>query len=123
MNNIDKQYQSLLQDILGDAYKNYEKKVMDDLKNWDVSPPSFAFPEHREVFINKIKTDNEFANRWGVDVSVRELSHTERYWLWNKISGDRCTPDCYTKEDFDNKGIPTRAISFTYNNETVESYE
>jgi len=49
----------------GDAYKDYVKKVMEGLKNWDVSPPTSAFPDHKEVFINRIKTDDEFAKKWG----------------------------------------------------------
>ena len=49
----------------GDAYKAYVKKVMEGLKNWDVSPPTSAFPDHKEVFINRIKTDTEFAKKWG----------------------------------------------------------
>jgi len=49
----------------GDAYKAYVKKVMEGLKNWDVSPPTSAFPDHKEVFINRIKTDDEFAKKWG----------------------------------------------------------
>ena len=46
---------------------------------------------------------------------TRELSHEERYQkYWEKFK-DRCTSDCYTKEDFDRKGIPTRAISLMWN--------
>ena len=53
----------------------------------------------------------------------RELSHKERYDEYNKIYQDRCTADCYTKEDFDDKGIPTKLITITYNGKTIESYE
>jgi thymidylate synthase len=47
----------------GDAYKNYES-------NWLKENPPFAGPYTdpcltQEEFINKIKTDDEFANKWG----------------------------------------------------------
>jgi hypothetical protein len=77
----------------------------------------------QEEFINKCKTDSDFSEIWGVKIEERELSHKERYNEYNKIYQDRCTADCYTKEDFDDKGIPTKLITITYNNETIESYE
>jgi len=45
----------------GDAYKNYEKWF------WDNVPPKAdtSGKLSREEFINKIKTDNEFAKTWG----------------------------------------------------------
>jgi thymidylate synthase len=43
----------------GDAYKNYEK--------WwkSYSPGGAPIPLSREMFIDRIKTDDEFANKWG----------------------------------------------------------
>jgi thymidylate synthase len=41
----------------GDAYKNYLSKI----NNGRIYPNSFT----KEEFINKIKTDDEFANKWG----------------------------------------------------------
>ena len=45
----------------GDAYKNYEKWF------WDNVPPKAdtSGKLSREEFINKIKTDDEFAKKWG----------------------------------------------------------
>ena len=42
----------------GDAYKNYSKK---HFKEWE---PGMEY-ESKESFINKIKTDDEFAKKWG----------------------------------------------------------
>jgi len=42
----------------GDAYKNYSKK---HFKEWE---PGMEY-ESKEGFINKIKTDDEFAKKWG----------------------------------------------------------
>ena len=43
----------------GDAYKNYEK--------WwkSYSPGGAPIPLSREMFIDRIKTDDEFAKKWG----------------------------------------------------------
>jgi thymidylate synthase len=59
---------------------------------------------------------------YGFQVYTRELSHKERYEEhWKKFK-DRCTADCYTKEDFDKKGIPTRAISLMWNQRSVDTF-
>ncbi len=59
---------------------------------------------------------------YGFQVYTRELSHKKRYEEhWKKFK-DRCTADCYTKEDFDKKGIPTRAISLMWNQRSVDTF-
>jgi thymidylate synthase len=59
---------------------------------------------------------------YGFQIYTRELSHKERYEEhWKKFE-DRCTADCYTKEDFDKKGIPTRAISLMWNQRSVDTF-
>jgi thymidylate synthase len=59
---------------------------------------------------------------YGFQVYTRELSHEERYKEYNIKFKDRCTADCYTKEDFDSKGIPTRAISLMWNQRSVDTF-
>ena len=59
---------------------------------------------------------------YGFQVYTRELSHLERYKVYNKTYQDRCTADCYTKEDFDNKEIPTRAISLMFNMRSCDTF-
>ena len=59
---------------------------------------------------------------YGFQVYTRELSHEERYNEYNIKFKDRCTADCYTKEDFDSKGIPTRAISLMWNQRSVDTF-
>ena len=58
MNNLDNQ--SI--DLIGDAYKNYEKQII--ANNLHLLPAS-DLPSTQEEFINKIKTDDEFAKKWG----------------------------------------------------------
>jgi thymidylate synthase len=49
----------------GDAYKNYVKKTNEDFIKSDITLPPSYYPMDKEVFINKIKTDDEFAKTWG----------------------------------------------------------
>ena len=82
----------------------------------------------KEEFINKCKTDTEFSEKWGLKIEERELSLEERYDLiekdkhtqfvnWQSLGTDRI------KEALDEKNIPTKLITITYNNKTIESYE
>ena len=113
MNNIDKPYI----DLVNDFYKNY---VTSDEVRW---------PKSKEDFINTIKTDDAFAKKWGFQVYTRELKHKERIKLaWSVFFPDRkneSVPDWWNVKglSMDEKNIPTRAISLTYNNQTIEIYE
>lgn len=93
----------------------------------------------KEEFINKIKTDDEFAKEWGLKIEERELSLEERYNLIPTITGHseenidmrkkinnfqgNIPGVSYHEEWLDSFSIPTRLITITYNNETIESYE
>ena len=78
----------------------------------------------KEEFINKCKTNPEFSETWGLKIEERELSLEERT-KYKKERGDRIarTFAAYTHQMLDNANIPTRLITITYNNETIENYE
>jgi thymidylate synthase len=171
----------------GDCFSNYQKITAREI---ELNVAMETHPHYgltKEEFINKIKTDNEFARQWGdlgpiygkqwrkwdgklnggddiyidqianlindlktntdsrrlmvnawnvgeldqmvlppchygFQVYTRELSHEERYNEYNIKFKDRCTADCYTKEDFDSKGISTRAISLMWNQRSVDTF-
>ena len=79
----------------------------------------------KEEFINRIKTNPEFSEKWGLKIEERELSEKERIIFagydyengggigWNMIR---------ETVDMDNS-IPRKLITLTYNNEKIESYE
>jgi hypothetical protein len=80
--------------------------------------------ESRESFISRIKTDKEFSERFGLKIEERELSRQERYehlrthkysGKWDGI-GD-------AMEYYNSINVPTKLITVTYNNETIEVYE
>ena len=79
----------------------------------------------RGEFINKCKTDTEFSERWVLRIEERELSDDERSEIrdmqYFKNNLYQALKGSDTKIDWEN--IPTRLITITYNNKTIESYE
>ena len=120
MNNLDKQYNELIDEV----YKKYSKQVI--ANNLHLIP-AIDLPQTKEEFINKIKTDDEFAKRWEVQVNRRELKKLERINI--AIEKKLTHKTAHLTKDFDyqkwcdENNIPTQLISLTYNNETIETYE
>jgi hypothetical protein len=80
-----------------------------------------------QEFINKCKTDTEFSEKWGLKIEERELSLEERYQIaipiWKEKYGPLANMMVPTNVDNTPYKIPTKLITVTYNNETIESYE
>jgi hypothetical protein len=95
----------------------------------------------RGEFINKIKTNPEFSERWGLKIEERELSLEERRELVSEDiargrvldrnglnQGDFGDISPFTEKIIhywmNQFNIPTKLITITYNNDkTIESYE
>jgi hypothetical protein len=103
--------------IIDEVYNKYTTKYM----GYDDVPS-------KELFLFEIKNNPEFSERWGLKIEERELSLEERYNLieddkhtqfvnWQSLGTDR------VKEVLDELNIPTKLITLTYNNETIESYD
>jgi len=75
----------------------------------------------KEEFINKCKTDNEFSEMWGLKIEERELSLEERATIWNNTHNP--VGNIYTHNQYDENDIPTKLITISYNDKTIESYE
>ena len=144
MNNPDKQYT----DLVNDAYKNYGQitnefqleNPIDDLLIKTLRGELILFESDgdtdyrtltKKEFINKIKTDDKFAKKWGFQVYTRELSLDERkeilYSRFRKgpmiVNGESYIEGAPTDINFEFFNIPRRTISLTYNNQTIEIYE
>ena len=116
--------------IIDDAWTNYQRKVLDKFMN-DTTISNYAIT-NKEEFINKCKTDSEFSKKWGLKIEERELSLEERVDWLNKnypMYGlgewtiEQLSYSDYLKEVEYEYNIPTKLITITYNNETIESHE
>jgi hypothetical protein len=132
------------QELLDEVYKKYQSQTMfrtDDLVSLEeLDGMCLGTGEIKKVyrqyapkeFINKCKTDTEFSEKWGLKIEERELSHDERFRiayknleLRKKLEAQSKMlhyPDGHNKV-MDDANIPTKLITITYNDKTIESYE
>ena len=117
--------------IIDEVYNNYLnewtfEKYPNDGSVYSVEPIKVKV-HSKEQFVYRCKTDSEFSERWGLQIEERELSLEERMGLckekwgysWNRT---------INLEDIEWRmnnewNTPTKLITITYNNETIESYE
>ncbi len=109
------------QELLDEVYEKYHQE------NKHVMYLTFLLEEE---FINKCKTDTEFSERWGLKIEERELSLNERVKLFSENVNvehlmkyaDSDGLDVWN-EILNKHNIPTKLITITYNDKTIESYE
>ena len=131
------------QELLDEVYKNYVKWV-ESSENQNNKNEIVKIPDSKETLIKTIKGDDEivkkmgkrycdeFSEKWGLKIEERELSHDERFRiayknleLRKKLEAQSKMlhyPDGHNKV-MDDANIPTRLITITYNEKTIESYE
>jgi hypothetical protein len=103
------------QELLDEVYENYKNKT-----EIMMGHGFHGILLSQEKFINKCKTDTEFSETWELKIEERELSQDERYdLLTQQMTKLRAIRD----EDYINYNIPTKLITITYNDKTIESYE
>jgi hypothetical protein len=120
---------------LDDAFSKFLKYKIENLfdTRWDViiemntsdnTKPYFATGRRlsQEEFINKCKTDTEFSERWGLKIEERELSWEERV-QWVMKNTDVEWENFYITEEVHKPSSPTKLITITYKDKTIESYE
>ena len=122
--------------IIDEVYKNYF--LIKSMEKGPFGISGLILP--KEEFINNCKTNPEFSEKWGLKIEERELSWEERRDLLTPSQYDGTALNKYGKEDcrfgdispftdkvihywLDLHNIPTKLITLTYNNETIESYE
>ena len=71
-------------------------------------------------FINKCKTDSEFSEKWGIKIEERELSLEERNNVYKKQWGPGVSE--LSHDRFNSLNIPTKLITITYNDKTIEIF-
>jgi hypothetical protein len=103
--------------IINEAYKNY------------CNDKNTVGPLTMVQFIEEIKTNDEFSEKWGVKISERELTLEERYNKWfnnNYETGMERYFDPNNLPDFDNDyydPTPTKEMTLEYKEEKVSYYE
>lgn len=113
--------------LIGEMYENYKTKT-----EMMMGHGFHGTLLSQEEFINKCKTDLDFSKIWGLNIEERELSLEERSFLagsnHSEVSQNikaftGIDEDHTLHKQLDYINTPTRAISLTYNNETIEIYE
>ena len=141
---MNKEQQELLDEVY-ETYTNYPLATIQDhhtnilyqnlYKGWCIRIGRSIVSPHptrhltKEEFINKCKTDTEFSERWGLKIEERELSVIERIVIAENSTEVIPGFDSHfdTDEDvhkvLDTWDIPTKLITITYNDKTIDSYE
>ena len=109
--------------IIDEAYNNYVKTSKPTLDGKYISQPEFIF---------WVKTNDNFSKKCGLKIEERELSLEERSIIassnHNEVSQNikmftGIDEDHTLHKNLDDNNIPTKLITLTDNNETIESYE
>jgi hypothetical protein len=107
--------------IIDEAYENYCKSF--DAQS-EIESHSFdTGPMTKIMFVEKIKNLDWFSEKWELKIEERELRYEERIKLYEEKTNLSTTYILSVKETLDKHNIPTKLITLTYNNETIESYE
>jgi len=115
------------QELLDEAYKNYkrlthkinEKNHYGEYSKWG-DAPLISGVQHltKDSFIQMIKINSEFSEKWRLQIEERELSDEESIFHYEK--------ELYSPLRIIDPKIPvmpTKLITITYNDKTIESYE
>ena len=122
-------------EIIDEVYENYKKEIIRQRESQKKHVEKLRSQGKRlkvtrielltkDEFIDKIKTNPEFSKTWELKIEERELSPKERIELaGGKIQDKYPALVEMSLIVCDERDIPTKLITITYNNETIESYE
>ena len=114
--------------IIDEVYKNYF--LIKSIEEGPFGISGLILP--KEEFINNCKTNPEFSEKWGLKIEERELSEKERMntliqneqrLIYEEVQSFKNVRKKKIKDCLDERNVPTKLITLTYNNETIESYE
>jgi hypothetical protein len=112
--------------IIDEVYNKYTKKYV----GYDDVPS-------KELFLFEIKNNPDFSERWGLKIEERELSQGERQSIleqkgpvYQGVLRSKAKEYKTSKKIFEvinqtcnEFNIPTKLITISYNDKTIESYE
>jgi hypothetical protein len=109
------------QGLLDEAYKNYCMSYKDGHEFYEDETVKRSYTQ--EEFINKIKTDDEFSEKWGLKIEERELTTVRERKKYDIHFDDLFGEYTDHHETLDKRGVPRKLITITYKDKTIESYE
>jgi hypothetical protein len=108
------------EELLNEVYRKYADSHEYFVDGWlHVIPMEHS----KETFTNKCKTDYEFSKQWGLTIEERELIGKERVILYEQKTNIDTSFFPVLRETLNFHNIPTKLITMTYNDKTIESYE
>lgn len=112
------------QELLDEVYENYWNSHPDAEKTFQYEGHNIEIRRMtKDEFVDMVKTDEEYGRRWGLKIEERELSESERVQFYYKKHNKGRVGSKTTKFVLDHDNIPTKLITITYNDKTIESYE
>ena len=124
------------QQIIDEAYENYKKEIIRQRESQKKHVEKLRSQGKRlkvtrielltkDEFIDKIKTNPEFSEKWGLKIEERELSAKERKRIYEmEYTNDiEVENNHWLESKLKTRNIPTKQITLIYNNEIIESYE
>jgi hypothetical protein len=118
------------QELLNEVYENYWNSNSDEEKTFQYEGHNIETRRMtKDEFVDMVKTDKEYGRRWGLKIEERELSLEERMDLIDKMHlRSYFGWQTWSVEEMEYRmnndwNIPTRLITITYNDKTIESYE
>ena len=135
---IDKKVEMKLEEMNKERYN----QIIDEVYNKYLTKyMGYEDVPSKELFLFEIKTNPEFSEKWALKIEERELSFEERWDLSEKYGYRKKVGEMPNetetfngvneREEFNSImndpvmgiNLPTKQITLTYNNETIESYE
>jgi len=121
------------QELLDEAYENYSKEYEKDnsvgmcLLVSRMDGKSTYRKPNKEMFVDLCQHDKTFSEKWRLEIEEKELSLDERYKLAGIFGKEKLPGEPYYTDEQQHslldELVPTRAITITYNDKTIESYE
>jgi hypothetical protein len=108
--------------LIDEAYEHYCKEYENGTHRIGTGLLWMA-KETKDTFVYRSKADSDFSEKWGLTIEERELNYEERIKLFKEKTNRSLTYTLNVRERLDENGIPTKLITITYNDKTIESYE
>ena len=118
-------------ELLDEAYDFYSKEYEKDnsiglcLLVQRVDRRATYRKPDRKMFEDLCQYDTGFSEKWGLKIEERELNLEERKSIYEKeyTDGMEVPNNNWLNSKLTTRNIPTKLITITYNDKTVESYE